>query len=34
MTIAAACSRYGLTVVDHLVVVGNGGYSSSFLGGP
>lgn len=27
--IAAACSRYGLAVNDHLVVVANGEYSSS-----
>ena len=26
-TIAAACSRYGLAVVDHLVVVGDGSYA-------
>jgi hypothetical protein len=29
-TIAAACSRYGIVLDDHLVVVGNGGYGSSF----
>jgi hypothetical protein len=28
------CRRYGLAVVDHLVVVATGGYSSTFLGGP
>lgn len=33
-TIAAACARHGLAVVDHLVVVGNGCYTSAFLGGP
>ena len=34
-SIAAACSRYGLVAIDHLVVVGNGAFSSAFLrGGP
>ncbi len=33
-SIAQACSRYGLQVVDHLVVVGTGEYGSAFLGGP
>lgn len=32
-TIDAACGRYGLPVVDHLVVVATGGFSSPFLGG-
>ena len=32
--IAAACSRYGLAVSDHLVVVANGEYTTAFLGGP
>ena len=31
-SVAAACARHGLAVVDHLVVVGNGAFSSSFLG--
>jgi len=33
-SIAQACSRYGLPVVDHLVVVGSGDFTSAFLGGP
>jgi DNA repair protein RadC len=33
-TVAAACARHGLAVVDHLVVVGNGTFTSIFLGGP
>jgi hypothetical protein len=33
-TLAAACSRYGLSLVDHLVVVATGEYTSAFLGGP
>ena len=33
-TIVAACSRYGLSLVDHLVVVATGEYGSTFLGGP
>lgn len=33
-TIAAACSRYGLSLVDHLVVVPSGEYTSAFLGRP
>jgi DNA repair protein RadC len=31
--IAAACSRYGVVVADHLVVVGYGCFTSVFLGG-
>ena len=33
-THTGACARYGLAVVDHLVVVGNGAFSSPFVGGP
>lgn len=33
-SIAAACSRYAFPVVDHLVVVGSGAFSSGFLGCP
>jgi hypothetical protein len=28
------CRQYRLAVVDHLMVVATGGYSSTFLGGP
>jgi len=31
-SIAGACWHHGLVVVDHLVVVGNGGGNSAFLG--
>jgi DNA repair protein RadC len=33
-SIAAACARHGLAVVDHLAVVGNGAFTLAFLGGP
>jgi DNA repair protein RadC len=33
-SIAGACWHHGLTVVDHLVVVADGGYGSTFHGGP
>jgi DNA repair protein RadC len=33
-SIAAACSRYGVVVTDHLVVVGSGQHRSSFQNGP
>ncbi len=33
-TVAAACAWHGLAVVDHLVVVDNGAFTSAFLGGP
>jgi len=33
-TIAAACARQSLAVVNHLVVIGSGAFSSAFLGGP
>jgi DNA repair protein RadC len=33
-SIAGACWHHGLTVVDHLVVVGSGGHGSTFRGGP
>ena len=33
-SIAGACWHHGLVVVDHLVVVATGEFSSSFLGGP
>jgi DNA repair protein RadC len=32
-TVAAACSGHGLAVVDHLMVVGSGSFTSAFLGG-
>jgi DNA repair protein RadC len=31
--IAAECSRYGVSVVDHLVVIASGGFSSAFRNG-
>jgi len=33
-TVAAACSRYGLVGVDHVVVVAAGGFSSASTGLP
>ena len=33
-SIAGACWHHGLVVVDHLVVVGKGGYKSALLEGP
>jgi DNA repair protein RadC len=33
-TIAADCSRYGFTVIDHLVVTATGKHTSSFYEGP
>jgi DNA repair protein RadC len=33
-SITGACWHHGLVVVDHLVVVATGEFSSSFLGGP
>ena len=33
-TLAPACSRCGLSPVDHLVVVTTGEYGSTFYGGP
>jgi DNA repair protein RadC len=32
-SIAGACWHHGLVVVDHLVVIGSGGYGSALLGG-
>lgn len=33
-SIAGACWHHGLAVVDHLVVIGSGGYGSAFLEAP